>query len=65
MRFDRRQFLKAGAAGATLAGLAGCAGMPGSSKARVVVVGGHYNHSLLGYLYPRHVAAVKSNQNPR
>ena len=42
MRFDRRQFLKAGAAGATMAGLAGCAGMPGSSKARVVVVGGGY-----------------------
>lgn len=42
MRFDRRQFLKAGAAGATMAGLSGCAGMPGSSKARVVVVGGGY-----------------------
>ena len=42
MRFDRRQFLKAGAAGATMAGLAGCAGMPGSSKARVVVVGGGF-----------------------
>ena len=25
-----------------MAGLAGCAGMPGSSKARVVVVGGGY-----------------------
>jgi sulfide dehydrogenase [flavocytochrome c] flavoprotein subunit len=42
MRFDRRQFLKAGAAGATMAGLSGCAGMPGLSKARVVVVGGGY-----------------------
>jgi NADPH-dependent 2,4-dienoyl-CoA reductase/sulfur reductase-like enzyme len=39
MSFDRRQFLKAGAA----AGLAGCASMSGDApKARVVVVGGGY-----------------------
>jgi NADPH-dependent 2,4-dienoyl-CoA reductase/sulfur reductase-like enzyme len=43
MRFDRRQFLKAGAAGAAFAGLAGCAATrTGPSKARVVVVGGGY-----------------------
>jgi NADPH-dependent 2,4-dienoyl-CoA reductase/sulfur reductase-like enzyme len=43
MRFDRRQFLKAGAAGAALAGLAGCAAnRTGPSKARVVVVGGGF-----------------------
>ena len=42
MSFDRRQFLKAGAAGATLA-LAGCAAPPAkAAKARVVVVGGGY-----------------------
>jgi sulfide dehydrogenase [flavocytochrome c] flavoprotein chain len=43
MKFDRRQFLKAGVAGAAFAGLAGCAATrTGPSKARVVVVGGGY-----------------------
>jgi NADPH-dependent 2,4-dienoyl-CoA reductase/sulfur reductase-like enzyme len=42
MRFDRRQFLKAGMAGAALSGLAGCASMQGAAKARVAVVGGGY-----------------------
>jgi len=42
MKFDRRQFLKAGAAGAAIAGLSGCAGVAGATKARVAVVGGGY-----------------------
>ena len=44
MKFDRRRFLKAGAAGFAAAGLGGCAHMGGGggSKARVAVVGGGY-----------------------
>jgi NADPH-dependent 2,4-dienoyl-CoA reductase/sulfur reductase-like enzyme len=43
MGFDRRKFLKAGAAGAAFTGLAGCAATrTGPSKARVVVVGGGF-----------------------